>query len=156
MQQCSCYWYCQYLSIALNDGVMVNWSGCGRKWSWFILRHCPGIRLESLKKMIEHLCQNSQCHSQNWNRIQARSFTAWVTLFAHSAHVTLQEIGLTLRQRTSSQSTWTLFYTGMHFSLQSSTTSWVIFRNLCIIKMWQSIGKQQWQLYFGMKTLEPG
>jgi hypothetical protein len=27
-----------------------NWNGCGRKWSWSILKHCPEIRLEEGRK----------------------------------------------------------------------------------------------------------
>ena len=93
MQHCSCLclcctnWYCQYLSMALHDGVMVNWRECGRKWSWLLLRHHPGIQLESVKKMTEYLCQNSQCLSQNWSWIQVRSITAWATSFAHAGLV---------------------------------------------------------------------
>lgn len=29
---------------------MMNWQNCGSKWSWPILRHCPGIFLEGRRE----------------------------------------------------------------------------------------------------------
>ena len=79
-----------YILIVSVPQYSTEWWSDGkleRKWSLLILRQYPGIWLENLMKTTEHLCQNSQCHSQNWYRIQVRSITAWVTLFGHPAVV---------------------------------------------------------------------
>jgi hypothetical protein len=33
---------------------MMNWKGCGKKWSWPNLRHYPAICLEGLRKTTKN------------------------------------------------------------------------------------------------------
>jgi hypothetical protein len=43
------------LAAALNDNnkKTMNWEGYGRKLSWLSLRHCSGIFLKGLRKIVK-------------------------------------------------------------------------------------------------------
>jgi hypothetical protein len=56
---------------------MMNWKGCGRKWSWPNVRCCTGICLEGLKKKTKTLNQNSWYSGRDLN-LGPPEYEAWV------------------------------------------------------------------------------
>jgi hypothetical protein len=49
-----------------NDQMIMNWNGCGRKWSWPNLRYYPSGCLKQLTKTMKNLGQDSQCPTEFW------------------------------------------------------------------------------------------